>query len=50
MTQVAAQAPIKGAHTPAGAIASGPETPTAETDTSKEGAVAAGPETPVTRN
>ncbi|HLM45900.1 MAG TPA: molecular chaperone HtpG [Myxococcaceae bacterium] len=50
MTQVAAQSPVKGTHTPAGAVAYGPETPTAETDTSKEGAVAAGPETPIPNN
>jgi molecular chaperone HtpG len=49
MAQVAATSGV-GAHVPAGAVASGPEVPTAVPDTSAEGAVAAGPETPLKPN
>jgi molecular chaperone HtpG len=49
MAQVAATSGV-GAHVPAGAIAAGPEVPTAKLDTSAEGAVAAGPETPLKPN
>ena len=46
MTQLAG--PPK--HTPAGAVAAGPETPTSEAEPSEGAAVAAGPETPVRPN